>query len=239
MEDILELRLHAPLDAQHLLESVLVAVLDLELLPLLPERRVDARVAELAGVAVDRARAVDLAQPALHLGELDAHGGGLLVRQGGDGALVDGAGGGEAEVGRGLCDVELEHICFVFVGDGAGGAFVDAHGVAGEAAFFLERAVHEVDGFGEFGRAVFDGLFEEIPEALDADLAVHGFGQVEVPEFESDRVREEIQATLVDLEALFEIAVLFQQVGVIDDSLWCGDAKLENALVHLLGLFQC
>lgn len=97
--DVLELCLDAPFDAQHLLESVFVSVLHLELLPFLPEGGVDARVAELTGVAVDGSGAVDFAQPPLHLGKFDTHARGFLVRQGGDSTLVDLSGRSETEVG--------------------------------------------------------------------------------------------------------------------------------------------
>ena len=72
-ENILILRLHAALDAQHLLIRILVPMLDLEALPLLPELRTRPGVAELRRVAVDSPRAVDFAQPPLHFGELEAH----------------------------------------------------------------------------------------------------------------------------------------------------------------------
>jgi hypothetical protein len=73
-------------------------VLHLELLPLLPESAVHTRIAELTGVAVDGSRTVDFTQSPFHLRELDAHARSFLVRQGGDGTLVDLAGRSEAEV---------------------------------------------------------------------------------------------------------------------------------------------
>lgn len=74
-------------------------MLHLELLPLLPERGVDARVAELTGVAVDGSGTVDLAQSPLHLRKFDAHARGFLVRQGSDSTLVNLSGRSEAKVG--------------------------------------------------------------------------------------------------------------------------------------------
>ena len=107
-----------------------------------------------------------------------------------------------------------------------------------ESTFFFECAVHEIDGLCEFGLAILDRLFDEVSQAFDANLAVDGLCEVQIPEFESDRVREKVQTALVDFEALFEVPILFKQIGVVDNRLRCGDAKLKDTLVHLLRFFQ-
>ena len=64
-------------------------MLHFELFPLLPESSVNARVAELTGVAVDGSGAVDFSQSPLHFRKFDAHARGFLVRQGSDSTLVN------------------------------------------------------------------------------------------------------------------------------------------------------
>lgn len=156
-------------------------------------------------MAIDRASSINLPEASLHLREFHAHFLCVVIGKRFNGALVDGTCGGETKVGGRLGDVEFEHFEAVFVGDGAGCALVDSHCVAGETALFFELAVHEVEGFGEFGGAPVDGLFEEVAEALDVDLAVDGFREVEVPDFEGDGVGEEVEAALVDLVGLASV----------------------------------
>ena len=134
----------------------------LKRLPPLPELRTCPRIRKLTRVTINRPRAVNLPQSTLHLRKLETHLFRLGIRQRGNSPLVDGPRGGEAKVRRRLRDVEVEHLHAVFVGDGFGRALVDAHGVAGEAAVFLEGAVHEVEDFCEFRGATLDGLFEEV-----------------------------------------------------------------------------
>lgn len=46
--------------------------------------------------------------------------------------------------------------------------------------------------FANLGGAVFDGLLEEVAEAFDADFAVDGFDEVEIPDFEGYGIAEEV-----------------------------------------------
>jgi hypothetical protein len=156
------LSLDTSLDAKHLLEGVFVAVLHLEGLPLLPEGGVCARIAELRSVTIDSASTVNLAKPTLHFSKLEAHFLGLLVGQRGDSPLIDRPCGGEAEVGCGFGDVELEHLEPVFVGNGSSGTLVDAHCVARKSTFFFQVAIHQVKRLGEFGWTFIKSLLKEI-----------------------------------------------------------------------------
>ena len=65
--------LHTSLDPEHLPDGVLVAMLDLKLLPLLPEFGGLPRVAHLGAVGVDGSGAVDLAQHTLQVRKPQAH----------------------------------------------------------------------------------------------------------------------------------------------------------------------
>lgn len=103
-----ELCLHAPLDAQHLAERVFRARLDFEAVPFGPEGGVDPWVAELRGVRVDRTRAVDFAQFALHGCESQTHLGGLAVGQDFQSAFVYRASSGETVVFCRFRDVDSE-----------------------------------------------------------------------------------------------------------------------------------
>ena len=81
--------LDGSLDPQHLPEGVLVAVLDLKLLPGLPEVAGNPGVAHLGAVGIDRPGPVDLAQLGLHVREPEAHLLRLGVAQDLDGFLVN------------------------------------------------------------------------------------------------------------------------------------------------------
>ena len=59
---------HRALDTQHLPEGVFVSVLDLEIVPVLPEGLVLARVAQVGRVHIDGTGTVDLSELALQLG---------------------------------------------------------------------------------------------------------------------------------------------------------------------------
>jgi hypothetical protein len=137
-------------------------VLDFKRLPLLPELGTRPGIAELAGVAVDGARAVNFSEAALHFGELETHFFGFAVRERANGAFVNGPCRGEAEVRGRLGDVEVEHFQAVLVGNSAGRALVDPHGMSREAAVFFQSTVHEVQDLGKLWRAVFYGLFEQV-----------------------------------------------------------------------------
>lgn len=87
------------------------------------------------------------------------------------------------------------------------------------------------------------------------NIALNEFGEVDVPDLESDGEGEELDASLVDLEGLLEILVLLQEGRVVDDDLRSshasarrrdatgegttdlsiGDAELEDAVVDVLG----
>lgn len=130
-------------------------------------------VTDLGAEAVDGARPVDLAEPALHVREAQAHLPGVLVRQhlpgarGGrqrgphaqgrpplppatpmghlDGLLVDAAGVGDAvDLGRAL-DVDVEHVVLLGGLHGPGGALVHGHGVPGQAPLLLQLRVQQVE----------------------------------------------------------------------------------------------
>lgn len=134
----------------------------LKRLPPLPKLGCSPRIRKLTRMSVYRPRAVNLPKSALHLRKLETHLLRLCIRQRGNRPLVDGPRGREPKVRCRLGDVEVEHLHAVFVGDGLGGALVDAHGVAGEAAVFLEGAVHEVEDFCEFRGAPFDSLLKQV-----------------------------------------------------------------------------
>jgi hypothetical protein len=81
-------------------------------------------------------------------------------------------------------------------------------------------------------------LLEEISESFNANLAVDGLGQVQIPELKGHWIAEEVQATLVNFERVFEITILFQEIRVVDHCLRCRDTQFENSLVDFPGLFQ-
>jgi len=61
--------LHGSLDSQHLTERVLVTMLDLEILPCLPEVSGDSGIAHLSAVTVDCAGAIDLTELRFQIGK--------------------------------------------------------------------------------------------------------------------------------------------------------------------------
>ena len=160
-------------------------------------------------MAINRASTIDLAQSSLHLGKFEAHFFGLLVGQGGNGALVDRSGRCETEVGGRFCDVEFEHLEAVLVGHCPSCTLVDPHCVPCETTLFFQVAVHQVKRLGKLGRTILQGLLKQVAESLNADLPVHSLGQVQVPEFKCNWIHEKIQASLIYLERLFEVFVFF------------------------------
>lgn len=155
-------------------------------------------VAELTGVGKDCTSPVDLSQLALESGEAQAHLGRLVVRERLDRALVDGSGGGEAKVCGGLGDVEGEHLATARVSEiegqikaakkkthlhaigvlhGGRRAVVDRHRSLGQAMLLLKLTVEEEDGLGELGRAVLEGLLEQIPCSLKLVATLEAWGQ--------------------------------------------------------------
>ena len=197
--DILVLRLHATLDAQHLLEGILVAMLYLERFPHRPVIGFGAGIAELRRVGVDGSCAVNLAESSFHLGKLDAHVLGLLVRKQFDGSLVDRPGRGQAKVCRRLGDVEGENVDAVFVRNLSARSVVDPHGVPRETARLLQIAVHEIKHLAELRRTAVDGLLEQITKPLHVHPTVDGFREIQIPQLECDGVAEEFETPLIDL----------------------------------------
>ena len=90
---LLVLRLNTALDTKHLLEGVLVSMLDFECLPFLPEGRIGTGIAELRRVSIDRTGPVDFSESPLHFCKLEAHFLRFLVGQGCNGPFVDGSRG--------------------------------------------------------------------------------------------------------------------------------------------------
>mmetsp|Transcript_60825 Transcript_60825/g.167050 ORF Transcript_60825/g.167050 Transcript_60825/m.167050 type:complete len:598 (+) Transcript_60825:425-2218(+) len=230
-------RLHGALDPQHVAERVLVAVRDLEVVPLLPVLGLAPRVGELPSVAEDGARAVDLAQLLLHGGVGQRHLLRLLVRQALDGDLVDLAGARDTVVALGLFDVEHVHVELLLVRHGPRRAVVHAHRVAHEAVLLLELGVFEVELRGAVGGALGHGLLEEVARALELGAAVprDELVEVAVPEGLDVRPVEGGDALLEDGEALLEVLVLLQERRVVEHDLRRGDPELEHAVVRGFG----
>jgi hypothetical protein len=82
--------------------------------------------------------------------------------------------------------------------------------VAGETAVFLQGAVHKVQDLGELGWTALNSLLEEISETFHPNLAINGFGQVQVPDLERDRISEQIQTALIDFKAVLKVLVLLE-----------------------------
>ena len=79
--------LDGSLDTQHLPQCVLVAMLDLELLPCLPEIGGDSGIGHLRTMAVDGTSSIDLAQFCFHVRESEAHFFSLGITENFDGFL--------------------------------------------------------------------------------------------------------------------------------------------------------
>lgn len=85
--------------------------------------------------------------------------------------------------------------------------------------FLLECAVHEKDRFARLGRALLQSLFEEIPRTFNlgaaleitcqmnqvfdywsmTNMSLDEFGEIDVPNFERDWEREELDSTFIYL----------------------------------------
>lgn len=177
------------------------AGLTLEAVPLFPELGHNPRVAELTGVGVDSPSSVDLAQLALHLCETTTHLRCLLVRQRFQCPLVDRSCGRQAKVGRRLRNVDREHLELVRVLDCRRSTVVYPHSALCKTVLLFQLGVHEVEGLAELLRAVLQRLLEQIPRTFQllAAVSLDELGQVDVPDFESDREIEQFDASLVDL----------------------------------------
>lgn len=53
-------------------------------------------------------------------------------------------------------------------------------------------------------------------------ISLNEFGQINVPNFERNRVVEQLNTPFVHLEAFFEILIVLQEGGVVDDDLGIG-----------------
>lgn len=62
-------------------------------------------------------------------------------------------------------------------------------------------------------------------------VALNELGQVDVPDLERDGEREEVDSSLVHLETLLEVLLLFEEGSVVDDDL--GDNQGEGQPLSL------
>ena len=53
------------------------------------------------------------------------------------------------------------------------------------------------------------GFWEDVTESLDSNLAIDSLSQIQVPEFKGNGVTEEIQTTLIHLERILKVIILF------------------------------
>ncbi len=88
--------------------------------------------------------------------------------------------------------------------------------------------------FGELGRAVIEGLLEEIARAFQllAAVALDELGQVSVPYVKHVGPLEHGHAALVGLEGVLEEVVLLEEEAVVDDDLGGGDPQVHQPIVH-------
>ena len=106
----IKLRLHTPLNPQHLPKRILRPRLNLKAIPFSPEIRVHTRVAELGRVRVDTPRSIDFAEFAFESGEPQTHLGCLPVWEDFECSFVDGASGGKAIVSCRFGDIDSKHL---------------------------------------------------------------------------------------------------------------------------------
>ena len=104
------LRHHAALEKQHLAEGIFVTMVNLEVIEMHPELRVHSWVAELGRVSHHSSGSIDLAQPLLQVGILQACLPHMLAAQALDRPLEDLPRSRDAEELSTLFDRDLEHL---------------------------------------------------------------------------------------------------------------------------------
>lgn len=70
-------------------------------------------------------------------------------------------------------------------------------------------------------------------------VSLDELGQVDIPNLKGNREREQFHTPFVDLEALLEVLVLFEERRVVHDDLRVGDAQLKNFVVDRFRRVHC
>ena len=65
-------------------------------------------------------------------------------------------------------------------------------------------------------------------------ISLHKFGEVNVPNLKGNGESEELHASLVHLEAVLEIFVLFEEGGIVDNDLGVGNTEFQDLVVDSL-----
>lgn len=183
-----------------------VQVLTLERVPFCPEVRDDSRVAELTGMGIQRAGAIDFSELALHLRKSATHPCRLGVGQALDSALVDWPRGRKTEICSRLGNVDGVHVETVRILHGGGSAIVNSHGAFRQTVLFLQFGVHQIKRLAELRWTVFERLLEQVSRSLEllAAVSTDKLGQVDVPDLEGDWEVEELDSAFVHLVSKLE-----------------------------------
>jgi hypothetical protein len=97
----------------------------------------------------------------------------------------------------------------------------------------FQLGVHEEERLAELLGTVFECLLKQVPCSLEllSSVSLDELGEVDVPDFESDREVEELDTSFVDLETLLPVLVLFQESRIVDNDLSVGDLELHDLVV--------
>mmetsp|Transcript_53713 Transcript_53713/g.143683 ORF Transcript_53713/g.143683 Transcript_53713/m.143683 type:complete len:270 (+) Transcript_53713:586-1395(+) len=230
-------RLHTSLDAEHVSEGVLVAVLDLEATPHLPEFLLLPRIAKLRGVGVDAARTIHLAEHRLHFSILRTSIFNSLLWQIFNGLFVDFTCACLAKKFRRFSKEDGVHVVHVLLLHSFCRPVVDGQCMPCEAMLFLQLCVEHVQAARELCRNLFKSLLKQIACSLElpATVSFNKTREIRKPNVHDVRPLEGLDAALIDFERLLKIFPLLQDPSVAQNQRWCGHFVFESCVVRRTG----